>query len=366
VIGEDLFYTRRASELVFLKGVSPYEDNNHYAYPPFDLIFFSPLLLIDASSFYPWFTLINILSFTVLTFFIPIQISKTKNVSNILLLIFGTGLFSYGLQFELERGQFNVIAATICFISIWLYHHHPKYRIFAYFLFSISIQLKLFPLIFTPMFIHNLTDWKNNIKRITLIIIFNAALLFILGVNTFIKFIKALQEQATSPYIWIGNHSIASFTAQFSTWIAETHSAYLFNINGMQLVLYFLVTILILLIAIQAYYNKTSGVNSYLLLACTLAGLLIPSSSHDYKLSILASPVAIFFSTAPFEKNIRSPFWLSAPLTTFFSFLYSSTLFSYTNKPYYLDNNLPALLLMLFIVVAFSFINKPEYLSEET
>ena len=77
-----------------------------------------------------------------------------------------TGLFSYGFQFELKQGQWNLIAFLFSVAAIYLFHQKPKYRWAAYLLFSISVQLKLFPAIFVFTLIDDFTDWKNNAKRI--------------------------------------------------------------------------------------------------------------------------------------------------------------------------------------------------------
>jgi len=53
------------------------------------------------------------------------------------------------------------------FLANWIYHYQNKYRYLAYILFTISVQLKLFPL----MFIHRCLlsdwqDWRNNLKAV--------------------------------------------------------------------------------------------------------------------------------------------------------------------------------------------------------
>ncbi len=60
----------------------------------------------------------------------------------------------------------ELIAFSLCVAAICIFHRKPKYRWFAYLLFSISVQLKLYPAIFVFTLIEDFTDWKNNIKRI--------------------------------------------------------------------------------------------------------------------------------------------------------------------------------------------------------
>jgi len=94
-----------------------------------------------------------------------------------------------------------------------------------------------------------------------------------------------------------------------------------------------------------------------LLLACTIGALLIPPVSHDYKLSILAAPVAILLSemSSYTEGAIRSPrHFLTMMLVFILSFAYSTTLFSYTNKPLFMAYNFPALMTMLLVTTCLS------------
>jgi hypothetical protein len=109
--------------------------------------------------------------------------------------------------------------------------------------------------------------------------------------------------------------------------------------------------------ALFGFLQKWNGINSYLLLACTIGALLIPSVSHDYKLSILAAPVAFLFndelSVAERAHQLHLHI-IFIVLTLIVSVSYSLTLFSYTNKPAMLSNNFPALFTMLLIVTSLS------------
>ena len=116
---------------------------------------------------------------------------------------------------------------------------------------------------------------------------------------------------------------------------------------------------------LRLYRHRQKGMNPLLLLVCTIGALLIPSASHDYTLSLLAAPVAIFLSSNIFSirvKNLRLRILLIS-LLVIFSFTYFSTLYSYTNKPYYyiFGNNFPALFMMLLIITIFSLMSKPSF-----
>lgn len=354
-IGVDLKQMLSYSESWAIAGHTPYIGAN--LYPPLATILFTPLLSLDFFTAYRIVTLITLLSFAGTTLLIPLWVSKERNPSSLLVLLFVTGIFSYGFQFELERGQFNVFAFLLAFLAIYIYHYHHKYRYIAYLLFSISIQLKIFPAIFIVMFVKDWRHWKGDLKKILAISTCNFVALFILGLPVFADFLRALRAQTLNPYIWIGNHSIKSFVSLFMTqaigklqlsdyrWLAEV-------------MLLASVGTCILLIMLRAYQQKAVGMNRYLFLACTLGALLIPPVSHDYKLAILPSAIAIALCNGALNTGSQGERLFSILLVTMISFAYSLTLFSYTNKPIYFQNNLPALFAILLAVTVLSMVDK--------
>ena len=360
-IGEDLKQMLSYSESWFISKQTPYIGNN--LYPPLASILFIPLLTVKLSLAYKIVTLINVLLYVLLTLVLPLRIGKERHITALLMLIFITGLFSYGFQFELERGQFNVISAFFCFLAIWIYHYHNRYRYLAYFLFTISVQLKVFPFIFFVMFVTDWHDWKNNSKKFLALFTVNFALLFVLGTYIFVDFIEAIIAQTVNPYFWIGNHSIRSYVTSVSIKASEYGWTWINDYSGLvQLALMAIIAVCIFLIILQAYREKQHGINSYLLLACTIGALLIPSVSHDYKLSILAAPVAILFSDiSTFNKTAMRPRQrlIIIMLIIILSAAYSSTLFSFTNKPFILKNNFPSLITMLLTITCLAVMSKP-------
>lgn len=178
----------------------------------------------------------------------------------------------------------------------------------------------------------------------------NFVLFFVLGFHIFIDFTKAIYAQTVNPYIWIGNHSIRSFVV-LSLDRANEYSGLA------QMILLTITVACIFLIILRNYQEPRNGIDSYLLLACTIGASLVPSVSHDYKLSIITPSVAIVFSdiASSFGKvtQARRRLFLIA-LTFIFSFAYTSTLFSFTNKPWFLKSNCPALLIMLLMVTFFA------------
>ena len=52
---------------------------------------------------------------------------------------------------------------------------------------------------------------------------------------------------------------------------------------------YFILCFIIVLV--NAYRRNIRGINSLLVMACVLGGLLIPSINHDYTLPLLTAPL---------------------------------------------------------------------------
>ena len=128
------------------------------------------------------------------------------------MLIYLVGLTSYGIHFELERGQFIIISIALAFFGIFLFHKYPKPTWLAYILFILSIQLKIYPAVFIFLFIREWRNWKENIIRIAVLCIINFVLLFSLGWNLFHNFIQIIGETVNDPGVWVGNLSVRSFT----------------------------------------------------------------------------------------------------------------------------------------------------------
>lgn len=83
-----------------------------------------------------------------------------------LLMLFFSGLFSYGLHFELERGQFNLLAFTCCLNTIYLFHYQCALRVLAYLLFCLAVQLKIYLAIFALLFVEDWRYWRESVRRI--------------------------------------------------------------------------------------------------------------------------------------------------------------------------------------------------------
>jgi hypothetical protein len=333
-IGLDLAQMLDYSRMWFLRKQSPYVGANPY--PPLATVVFVPLLFVDATTAYHLMTLLTLVCYVVCVLVLPWLLNRRAERAPLLLMVFITGLFSYGLHFELERGQFNLLAVSCCLFALYLFHHHDRAKYLAYLLFCLAVQLKIYPAIFVLLFVKDSRDWRRNLTRIFGLLMVNVGLFFALGVGIFQDFFNALIRESGSN-LWIGNHSIRSFVL-----LAPLPHKSIF-----QCLLLGIVVGCIGLIMIHSYRQRLTQFNAPLFFACTVAALLIPSVSNDYKLTLLTAAMSVAFphhrrSILPVAKRV-----FSSLLLLVVAFAYASTLYSFTNKPLLFKNNLPALLTIL-------------------
>ncbi len=363
-IGADLRLTLNYFRPWWLNRQTPYIGTN--LYPPLDTLLFAPLIPLDFATAYTIMTFVNIVCFGIVTFALPLWLGAEKRASPLLLLMFAAGAVSYGFQFELNRGQFNVIAVLLAFSAVWLFHKHPRHRFAAYLLFAISVQLKLYPFIFVLMFVDNWHDWWTNAKRFALLTAGNFALFFALGPRIFLDFINSIPGPSGDAVVAVDNHSISSFVQLAARSISRRGIAWTSQNSGaLQAALFILICGCMLLIVLRAYRVKHQGFDPQLLLACCIGALLIPPVSFDYTLSILAAPVSIFLLAEESRRQVTCAWGRVIRIALLFllALAYSSTLYSFTNRPSLFANSLPALLAMLMALVVLSWLIPAQNLS---
>ncbi len=332
-------------------------------YPPLTLIFFAPFTLIGYETGYKILIGIILICYLSTTLIFPQWINHRKDTPAFPMFVMITGLLSYGLQFELERGQWNLIAFSFTLAAIYIFHQQPKYRWLAYLLFSVSVQLKLYPAIFVFTLVEDFSDWKNNLKRLIGLGLFNILILFMFGIGPILNTTEALNSFSQNKSSRF-NLSIASFTPYFfSKQILPQKHILLWLIANLwlpELLFSALFSFCFLLILFQAYKRNITGFNPYVFLACFIGACIIPSISFDYKLSMLPACIAISIPEILLSKKSKNQ-PLDILLTFIFSLAYSSTLYLYTYKPKIVGNNFPALMCILIICTILSCIksNQP-------
>ena len=341
-------------------GQSPYSDG-FIAYPPLTIAVFATFSIIGYPAYFKLIVSITLLAYLISGLVLQL-LSIPKRNQILLPLFFITGLFSYGLQFEQERGQFNLITFTICLIAIYIFHFHCKYRFFAYLLFSLSIQLKIYPVFFIFMFVDDWAEWKGILKRFLSLGLFNFSLLFILGRNIFFDFLHVItayqfEYQSTR----VENLSVEGFKQYLLSNSVQTIlplSAQSIKLIGV----FFLILLAFCFIFVlgRAIKKQETGLNPYLLLISTIAALIIPSVSNDYKLSILVAPMTLVICGLPeITKPEKKAY--SILLVILASLAYWTTLYPATVKPEYLGRNFPALIVILVSTTILNFLAPYSY-----
>jgi hypothetical protein len=323
-----------------------------YAFTPATILLFAPLFLLGYPSAYYFIVITTLASYLILACLAMVMSENRQHP--VVVFIATISLFSYGLQFELERGQSHTIALMLCVLAIYIFHKHPDFRLFAYLLFCVSIQIKLYPALFVVMFVDDWRDWKTNLIRFGALGLINILALFLLGFSYFSAFYHQTTDSLGKAEIWIGNHSIKSFVGVLPAIGVNFFNGDVLNwfknkSSLISAVLVILCLICFLTVLINAYIKNISGINVDLLLVCVIIGIVVPSVSHDYSLPLLMAPFAMFIS----GMDTREFPWtkiFTVCLIILLSFIYSLTLFPTIYKPIYLQNSFPILFAILIIV----------------
>jgi len=334
-IGFDLLSNLESVRTLFVQNRIPNILN-----PPIVNFLFAPFLTLDHATGYTIITFATLISYALLIIF-AILMSNQENHSSILL-VGAITIFSYGLQFELERGQFYTIAMMLSLAAIYIFHKHRDFRFFAYLLFCLSIQMKYYPALLVIMFVDDWRDWKGNLKRFFALGLANFLLLFLQGIGYFNAFFHQLGAKSDFSEIWKGNHSIQSFVGLLS-------NSGLKQVDLVTTLLYAYVLICLAVVLVGAYWRNTKGFNADLLLAFTIGALVLPPISHDYALPMLTAPFALSLSS----QRLRDHSWkgIMAILLIFMASLaYSATLFSFKYRSFALSDTFPFLVIILTAV----------------
>jgi hypothetical protein len=209
------------------------------------------------------------------------------------------------------------------------------------------------------MFVDDSKDWKAAVRRFIGLGSFNLLLFFAMGPQIFLDFIRSVTAQIVNPS-WKGvtNHSISSFVGSvkydgLGLVSMETLRVIRHNSEWIEAFLFVIFIILFVSNVVIFHLRRESGLDPYLLLACTIGAIILPIS-YDYTLSILAVPMLLFLSgiaemTTAWQKLI------SLLLTLAISIAYFSTLVPYKYRPSYLDNIFPSLFLILIVLTILNF-----------
>jgi hypothetical protein len=290
-IGDDLRAIIGSSRQFWNEG---YDKDIPVILPMFHYLLY-PLISLKHSDSYKIIISIIYISAMVLPITL-LQFSKKKNRDYTLLFVFFIiNLFSYGFQFEMERGQTNFIVTTLLVISIYIYKKFPQriiIVILSFLIFSICVNLKLWPLIFVVCFIDFPFSAKKAARNSILLIVFILLPFYARSYDELIYFVHRLISYSEAPMIWMGNVSAFGF------WGLVRASSEGNSIVHVQNATYASILIYLLLLFSHLYFVvkwEKSLTNGYTLLLLLIGAIIIPSTSHDYKLCLLAPFVGLFF-----------------------------------------------------------------------
>ena len=309
-------------------------------YPPVAAVLFAPLTQVPFAWAYAGFSALTVAAFLSVVLWLPLRVFPRADrwaVGWVAL----SGLFSYGLWFELRWGQFNVLALALVAWGFYAFHRVRGWggRWAAYLGLSVAIQLKVYPAIFVVLLANNPRAWRQNLVRWCGLGGANLLLFLALGPRVFLDFLQALHAQAAAPYVWAGNHSLQSW----ATWAGYS---WLAPAGG------WLLAIGLLIGLGQLWRWPSEPAWARMALLCALATLLVPGVSHDYKLAVLPLAFAFYIAAQPpLGLRPRSVRVRAALLLGLVCFLEAWTLFPAALKPAPLQNAAPVLLAMAGIIL---------------
>jgi hypothetical protein len=319
LIGNDLRITLSHAAILF--SGQPYYPEEPMPYPPLALLLLYPLTAMDAVAAYRVVVALTIGGFLFLTIWLAGRFASRPPLDAPSLFLAGVGLLSYPFQFELERGQWNVIAVTLALGAVWLYHRRPFgwSRAAACLLFVAGTQLKVYPAILAVAFWRRSESFTRNAVILAVLALLNAAAFFVCGLGRFEDFLRIVIPYAGAPYVWVGNHSIQAFAE--SVHISPVPAAVL-------------MMLMLALATVRLLRRDVDGSHPLVLTALMLAMLLIPSTSHDYTLSVLPVVMALLFGWAvsvgePWSRGAKCAGMVMA---TFASAAYHTAIVPFTAK----------------------------------
>jgi hypothetical protein len=252
-------------------------------------------------------------------------------------------LSSYGFLFEIERGQWNILAMSLVLAAVYL--SRKDMIILSAILFALAVSLKLYPILFAPALIKDYSRIKESLKMVLAVCISNAVLFLILGVSIFKWYVRIMTKYSDIKTSWIGNHSLTSFNIMY-------------GYNWINPIVVVLLMFMIAWFIYQNYKNHLLTSLPHFLSILALTSCVLPSVSHDYKLSILGFFIPLVLCRHK-ELNL-----MSGVVLLITSFAYFSILYSYVNFYYFHVYILETKFLLLLALVVFIFVDYLIWLKE--
>jgi hypothetical protein len=320
LIGNDLRITLSHAAMLF--NSPPYFAAEPMPYPPLALLILKPLTWIPFPLAYRLVVALTIAGFLWLVLTLSGRLTGRRPLEGSAMFLTGVGLLSYPFQFEIERGQWNVVAvaAAIAGALIARRSRGGWRRAAGFALFVMGAHLKVYPAILAVAFWRRSETVMSNLIRMAVLTVLAIAALLVTGVANVRDFLLIVLPYTAAPYVWVGNHSVQAFASQAH--ISAIPSA-------------LLIAVMLAAAAWRLLRRDVDGVHPVVMSALMLAMLLIPSTSHDYTLSVLPCAMSLMVGWAEASSGdwLRAGTrWLIAGLATVGSAAYHLALVPFTAK----------------------------------
>lgn len=342
-IGVDMVMNvSRCGELLF-----QYHHNwDQVVFSPFYVLVFGLASKIPIEYIRLAVAIMSVTSLGVICFLVPYLIDRTKQRFGISLLIFSISLFGYGIQFDLERGQWNLPVLLCAMVGILGIRSQTSIvRHMGLLLFTVAIHLKIWPIFLIFTFWDPLRNKHYNLNNFLILIMYNIAFLFAIGPHNAMNFIEVLTCKVSSyNNNGITNHSIMSFLHLMKQKFATGP-------------MFTTMTIAVPLLAfggtLFGYFSRMRNGYIATILSSIIISMLFSTISHDYKLVLLTAGIAMFFSLYEFLDEFAP--WrqkTEACLLVIIAIAYHCTLFGMWRKRLvsFPPSNTPLLILILIAI----------------
>jgi hypothetical protein len=275
----------KAGEIISTKKIIGVQN----VYSPFSVIIFNLFSTFNFETVRIGSYYLTGISSIILLLYVPKQFKKSLWENNLGIFLISLTFLSYGLRFELERGQINEFVFLLALGGSFLAKSKKNFLVVLGFsMFVFATQMKVWPLVFIFCFFDRQISLLANVYRILIFGIVNFMLLFSMGyefLKTYLGVItSSVQNQAN---VWIANMSLYAFKIQLVQ--ASGLPVYLLSFISIIIIAVFFITLTFGLI------SKDCNIDLLLAYHCMVGGLLFPNISFDYKLNVFSLMTIIFY-----------------------------------------------------------------------
>jgi hypothetical protein len=340
------------------------------SWPPFTLVLGQPYTLLSANSAYIVHVVILVFlaaATSLLSAKLALKAKRNQRphepgrnlTARQLFLLIGLWLVtSYGFLFALERGQFDLFAAFVSLVAVWLLLRMPGSAWPAAACLALAINIKVYPAVLLV-----LVFWRYRWRAIVPVVVTNVVLLFSSGPSNTWRFLTNLRSMQGHPYFWIGNHSAASFADLVHSTVHRTPSWF----GSFLLLCSVVIWAVTMVIVIRRGWSQRLAVLAAA--ACVPLMEVVPATSHDYTLVWLVFPLAVLTAVVVVSKRDSPPQWamLFGLLGLEMVFIARSSMLALTYKLEVLSAKFPLLVMLQVLLLAATLVSlKPDGAHSET